>query len=723
MNKIRVNMAVEPNDIQTLHCSQYDTEERKFSVDLHENGVGVSPSSISNQLVYKSFKGGTEQILPTNTSTPSTSPIIADIQYKDGLREDEEFLYRESPSDVDGYAKIKEIRGNTLVWNQLVQNGDFADTSVWVGYSGTTISVSNNIATVGCATAYGRIQQNISFINGHKYLIFASVKKTNASDAIRLYYGNHLGGGSYVFADNTNWQTLSTIKTAVETTTVAYPNVENTVANLTWQQKNMMIFDLTQMGLDTLTASEFTSLFPLSYYAYDSGSLLSFNGSGIKTTGKNFIDTSNVDTQSTLVSKNIDGSLHFKSVSVAQWDNKYLGEFLVLKGTQYRITVSNFKYGRLGFSYANNTKPLNSDLSVKDMNGVPLSSLISNASLSSSFNVNYTGYVYVWYCSDYNIAQSQDFDTNIQVSFDDVPVDYEPYEEHTLSLPISAYFPTGLKSAGSIYDELDETGYITRVGEVDLGSLAWYYDSGTPRFISYGIQNNAKVPLSNDNVANIKCTKYTSASLNTLSVKDKVIALSTGGVISIKDTSAGTDPSAFQSSLSGNKLYYELGVYLNNYGVVDLGMLTYYIEGGNFIGTISDLKNNPYTSTTLVCSKYITSPTTLGNMPDKSIRYYGNTNKIIIKDSSYNDATAFKSAMSGVYLLYEKSNPQGLKTASIVTNYGEMPLYNDNGELKADCIADVSENSGFQIAKVKLKDENGEIYSNPFQIHTERSPQ
>ena len=46
MNKIKVNMAVEPNDIQTLHCSQYDTEERKFTVDLHENGVGVSPSSI-----------------------------------------------------------------------------------------------------------------------------------------------------------------------------------------------------------------------------------------------------------------------------------------------------------------------------------------------------------------------------------------------------------------------------------------------------------------------------------------------------------------------------------------------------------------------------------------------------------------------------------------------------------------------------------------------------
>ena len=73
-------------------------------------------------------------------------------------------------------------------------------------------------------------------------------------------------------------------------------------------------------------------------------------------------------------------------------------------------------------------------------------------------------------------------------------------------------------------------------------------------------------------------------------------------------------------------------------------------------------------------------------------------------------------------MLYELEEPKGLTTASIVTNYGEMPLYNDNGELKADCIADVSQNSGFQIAKVKLKDENGEIYSNPFQIHTERSP-
>jgi hypothetical protein len=42
--------------------------------------------------------------------------------------------------------------------------------------------------------------------------------------------------------------------------------------------------------------------------------------------------------------------------------------------------------------------------------------------------------------------------------------EYEPYWTSTLALPVATYFPTGMKSAGSVYDELTETKAIQRVG-------------------------------------------------------------------------------------------------------------------------------------------------------------------------------------------------------------------------------------------------------------------
>jgi hypothetical protein len=52
--------------------------------------------------------------------------------------------------------------------------------------------------------------------------------------------------------------------------------------------------------------------------------------------------------------------------------------------------------------------------------------------------------------------------------------EYEPYKEFTHDLSwIKRHFPNGMKSAGSVYDEINEHEVIQRIGEVDLGSLDW----------------------------------------------------------------------------------------------------------------------------------------------------------------------------------------------------------------------------------------------------------
>lgn len=90
-------------------------------------------------------------------------------------------------------------------------------------------------------------------------------------------------------------------------------------------------------------------------------------------------------------------------------------------------------------------------------------------------------------------------------------------------------------------------------------------------------------------------------------------------------------------------------------GIVDLGNLNwnYNSSFNGFIASISNTKN----AFVGICSKYeyIGAYT---NLVDKSFGYIYNNN-IIVKDTSFNeDAAAFKTAMSGVYLVYELATPE-----------------------------------------------------------------
>lgn len=50
-------------------------------------------------------------------------------------------------NDITGpLAEIQSIKGNTIVWNQLVKNGNFVDTTNWYMQNGT-LSVQNNICS------------------------------------------------------------------------------------------------------------------------------------------------------------------------------------------------------------------------------------------------------------------------------------------------------------------------------------------------------------------------------------------------------------------------------------------------------------------------------------------------------------------------------------------------------------------------------------------------
>lgn len=116
-------------------------------------------------------------------------------------------------------------------------------------------------------------------------------------------------------------------------------------------------------------------------------------------------------------------------------------------------------------------------------------------------------------------------------------------------------------------------------------------------------------------------------------------------------------------------IYPPSGKVNRRYGVVDLGTLNWgYSQVGTmnmFNAPFSPIKTTGYNNSSifpLVCPKYsavafYASGVYMGNS-DKSIAYApSGGNRFYITDSSYTSADDFKSAMSGVYLVYELATP------------------------------------------------------------------
>ena len=703
METIRVNMTP-CEDVQTIHASQNDNEAREWGFELHNNGEKIDSSSISDQMVFKAYKGGTEQILPENGSTPTTSPFKGDIRYPQGLLSDQEFLYRESPTEEDGLAFIDNIKGNTLVWNQLVQNGNFADTSLWRTYSSTGFSVSNNVGSFTVTGSTGAIYQTNTptYVSGHKYLVIADFYVSQQSNISVEVSGTR---GRAVSVNANTWYRYSDIVAPS-----AQGNFSLTCGQASVQVRNVMCFDLTQMGLDITDPSEFTSLFPLPYYAYNQGSLLSFNGNGIKTVGFNQWDEQweiggiSVTTGGNEIRNNSIRSKNFIPIFA---DSTY---YFKLPSATYPFFYDENK-NYIGFHGSGNT--------IYNRTFVP-SALTNSASGGGSFaNAKYM---------KFRCDNGGTYEDNICLNFSsDKNGTYEPYTESAISIPLDE-FPNGMDGVNDVRYYKNETGYVKRIGQITfdgthtIESIATF-GSYTRFTINHG-QSNVKYPNAQQ-ISNYipYLVSFTNESTHFyMNGKQAVVVMLTSVVGSTRDS--------FNAYLSAHHLtiLYELVTPLENYGVVDLGTLNWVYSNsvGAFTSSdISSIVKKPSSNASIfngITSKYITVSTNNSYSINKSISV-NIAGSVFVKDTSYSTAEAFKSAMSGVYLLYEKENPQGFTTASLVTENTEIPLSNEDGVLIGKCTEQLSSESGFFDAKIKLADEDGECYSNKIQLHIERSPQ
>ena len=322
------------------------------------------------------------------------------------------YLYRTTGGDADvadGTATVKSIHGRTVRWNQLCKVNARTVTSKGVTY---TADASGKISLVGTATDSETFQLNTNeaqkpvITAGHKYAIL----------------GGSVDVGAFV-------NVLSVAAPAVFTANVSGAqiiicSVQSTFSQSTAYEFYPQLFDLTLMfgaGNEPSTVAEFEALYPLPYYEYNAGSLLSVQMEGI---------------------------------------------------------------------------------------------------------------------------ESADADGNVLTS---------------RTIPATTYFPNGMRSAGTVHDELTADAAVTRVGAVDLGTLTWSWYSDLSVFLS----NKLTDRLLGASAAGV-CATYGDAFVMSSSTEisgapDKTLIFSLSNInIFVKDSTYGTDAAAFKAAMSGVMLHYAL---------------------------------------------------------------------------------------------------------------------------------------------------------------------
>lgn len=677
------------------------------------------------------------------------------------------------PYDYDGNditnqqdkATLVDIKGQTLKWNQIAELGNTDTTG--------GITVTNN--SDGSLTINGTATREVNsfpikspWINNHIYMWLG------IPTGVRIYNQLYKNGSWVINLDYRSNPLIRKITSSADANRLFSSQLIASGTSFNNVTYFPMEFDLTQMFGETkaeeILAMEtaqsgsgiayFKSLFPLDYYPYNSGSLIPFMGNGIKTVGFNQWD---------------------EQTQAGYW-NAQTGTYNPYQGQLCSVNpIRVFPNTRYCFC-----KPQSlGDVIFFDINNNLISSIINLAS----------NYVFTTPSNCYYIKTNlgsrygDTYNNNICINISDTSKNgtYEPYTESLLNLPISTYFPSGMKQVGN-YDELTPSKATTRIGEVTFnGSENWSYDSNNALFkcaVTNAVITNATTQYN----VYTKNNRFDDKSWATRS--DGSLGMYYGASFIFIKSTQFADVNALKTWLQSNPItvYYELATPIETAispeldltfnidkggteellpsslmnGSVDLGSLTWTYESGwrAFKSMIADAKRvTSSLDANWFCSRYRL----------KGSHYSGDTSAdmsidinsishadgvITIRDTSFNgDATAFKNSLQGVYLWYGTTDSTPTTTPLnatiqypaetkdvyftyhvsdflstvfkfyLVTKGIQIPCELEDDTLIADCTSEISNEPGFFDCKIKAENDLGQIFSNKFQLHIERSPQ
>lgn len=636
------NALVSGTNIKTINgTSLLDSGDYEFDSSLSDS----STNAVQNKVVKENIdnKANVDGNYPT-MSVGQADSIASDREIDNAEQACPPIVFGTVGGEAEvqtGYNKFEELRGNSVAFNQLCENGNFADNSGWTT-NNADLSISNNVATVSLNTSAINflLLRPLKLYNGHKYMYIATVKKSRSDMALRI--SNSYGGNDVFAANNTGWQTIYTIWTStfIGSGNSSYPNLYASSAESgdSFQVKNVMLIDLTLLGKDYSTYLEFNRDYPLPYYAYNAGTLLSSKSSALESIGMNQFDE--IYRQGATLSGNTNTQV-ISSVNAIE----------VISGETYKLKATGF----------GNVQ--NEGIYVKGYD------TLENAIAGGNNYIDYWNHDASWY--DNNIIE---FDNNvhyirIQINFtenttptssnvgklmvrvwfgdeDSTSIPYQPYEKQTIQLP-----NIELRSAGSAYDVLYASGGgKRRIGFVDLSELNWYYNPANQRFNCTSPISGIKIPVASQ-VPNAKCSKYEVVSLND-STNTKV-------QLFLYEASRNVYIGIFDSSLNGNTnaitgiLFYELATETDIDETENQGW-TELVKTDNY-GTLNFVSEQ---SIQVPQAYFIRYTVSLTEWLDSAYAYtYGKPSGLQLHSELNNDITTYLTNISG----YDATKTQTLK--------------------------------------------------------------
>lgn len=217
---------------------------------------------------------------------------------------------RETYSDDYTYdrVRIERLIGCTIIWNQLISNGNFSDSSnPFAGWAQQNLSLNNSATVANRVCSFTAEQANAGIYHpliptepGHIYLLQLTIR-TNNPETIKITSV----GSTYqevVFLDTTEHRE-GIISQATDFDDAISIIAEN--AGVTVSVKDVILTDLTKMfGAEVATGALalgsnqamewFRKMFTNYYYTYQLGKMISVNPSARLTYGFNLFDKTNI---------------------------------------------------------------------------------------------------------------------------------------------------------------------------------------------------------------------------------------------------------------------------------------------------------------------------------------------------------------------------------------------------------------------------------------------
>lgn len=454
------------------------------------------------------------------------------------------FFERTTGGDAEvanGLAQMTEVGGNSVKFNQLVQNGDFSNgTTGWYSRQSGGLVVNNGVASfIKKVNTYNNVfSVPVTVVNGHKYY-FGIYGKFNNALSFRFSSTQDGGTPAMYIADissTTGFERIANIVTASDNYThisnggSAFSDIatDGTIAEL----YNVQLIDLTAIfgsGNEPETVEDFeawlaSNIGKRAYYPHTEPTVLNVNMAGIETVGRNLLDPTTG-----------------KARIIGAYSDVY-GNYYGISGTHGAITFT---------SDMGETSTITPDEDGKFLLEEPGELTVSDAGADCC--------VFLWWDgtqTDY--VAHKDEKTYLDAT--------HIYGKLNGTGELVRVWPTGMPKVNDLKDTLRiEDGQVVArrvLGEVDLGTLTWSYLAARMFFSGGqidGIANTNGWAKPNSMI----CARYRNTYPNDVydensTTNDKTISgHPSQNIVWLRD-SAYTDAATLKAAMSGVLLYFEL---------------------------------------------------------------------------------------------------------------------------------------------------------------------